>query len=68
MAWGQRHFDLIKVDIDSFDSAILETLLAEHFSAKHLFLEVNPAVPPPYKFATQYHPKLFEVREAMRVE
>lgn len=56
---GQRHFDLIKIDIDSHDAPVLEELLRNHFNAKHVLLEVNPAVPPPYRFATLFHPELF---------
>ena len=58
---GKRHFDLIKIDIDSFDALLLDALLRDGFSAKHIVLEVNPAIPPPYKFATLYHPRLFDV-------
>ncbi|CAD7951717.1 unnamed protein product [Amoebophrya sp. A25] len=57
---GVRHFDLIKIDIDSYDAMVLDTLLRNHFSAKHWILEVNPAIPPPYQFATLYHPKLWQ--------
>eukprot|EP00392_Amoebophrya_sp_AT5.2_P002672 g2677.t1 len=54
-----RHFDLIKIDIDSYDATVLKELLNNHFSAKLIFLEVNPTIPPPYQFATLYHPKLW---------
>jgi len=57
---GQRHYDVIKIDVDSYDAILLKVLLDNHFSAKMFFLEVNPAIPPPYKFATYYHPKLFD--------
>ncbi|CAD7967319.1 unnamed protein product [Amoebophrya sp. A120] len=55
----QRHFDLIKLDIDSYDSTVLTALLENHFTAKFFFLEINPTIPPPYQYATLYHPKLW---------
>ncbi|CAD7962714.1 unnamed protein product [Amoebophrya sp. A25] len=54
-----RHFDLIKIDIDSFDAPVLEEILSAGYSAKHFIIEINPAIPPPFRFATHYHPKLF---------
>ncbi|CAD7944883.1 unnamed protein product [Amoebophrya sp. A120] len=54
------HFDLIKIDIDSYDADLLDALLRHGFSAKHFLLEVNPGIPPPHKFATRFHPKLFD--------
>eukprot|EP00392_Amoebophrya_sp_AT5.2_P006062 g6072.t1 len=55
------HFDLIKIDIDSYDADVLAELLraGDRITAKHFILEINPGIPPPFKFATGYHPKLF---------
>lgn len=52
--------DVIKLDIDSYDAPVLEEILHAGYRPKHFFIEINPAVPPPYKFATQYHKDLVE--------
>jgi len=55
-----HNLDVIKIDIDSFDATLLKALLEEsHFKPIHYIVEVNPAIPPPYKFATMYDPNLF---------
>ncbi len=64
IAQGLRHFDVIKIDIDSFDADILGALLKNFFTAKHFILEVNPGVPPPHRFAARYHPALVPVMGA----
>lgn len=50
--------DVMKVDIDSFDCPVLETLLPE-VRARIVLVEANPSVPPPYQWAMLYHPELW---------
>lgn len=47
--------DVIKVDIDSFDCPVLQSLL-HHVEASIIVMESQPLVPPPIKFARLYHP------------
>ncbi|CAK9100483.1 unnamed protein product [Durusdinium trenchii] len=48
--------DIIKIDIDSYDCALLRALL-EKVRSYVLVLESQPLIPPPYKFARAYNPK-----------
>eukprot|EP00929_Paragymnodinium_shiwhaense_P009817 TRINITY_DN114180_c0_g1_i1.p1 TRINITY_DN114180_c0_g1~~TRINITY_DN114180_c0_g1_i1.p1 ORF type:complete len:353 (-),score=63.13 TRINITY_DN114180_c0_g1_i1:347-1405(-) len=50
--------DILKVDIDSYDCPVLESLL-QVTSAKLVLVEANPSIPPPYKWAMLYHPGLW---------
>jgi len=52
--------DVIKVDLDSFDSDIVEAILQAGFRSLSFIVEINPSFPPPYLFATHYHPRLHE--------
>jgi len=49
--------DVVKVDIDSYDCAILEELLSR-LTTHLLLMEVNPGIPPPFKWAMRYHADL----------
>jgi len=54
-----RHIvDILKVDIDSYDCSVLQELL-EVVDARMVLVEVNPSVPPPYRWAMLYHPELW---------
>lgn len=67
VAKGVRHFDLIKIDLGSYDSLLVRALARHHVTAKHWQLGVNPAIPPPYQLAVYYHPRLDEAsRNASR--
>lgn len=48
--------DVVKVDIDSFDCDVLRALLGG-LEAAVLVLEVQPAAPPPIRFARLFHPE-----------
>eukprot|EP00439_Symbiodinium_sp_Y106_P058947 s1357_g8.t1 len=50
--------DVMKVDIDSFDCPVLETLLPE-VRARIILVEANPSIPPPYQWSMLYHPELW---------
>lgn len=46
-------FDLLKIDIDSFDGILLEAILTRY--RPHLIqMELNPEVPPPIAFSVMY--------------
>eukprot|EP00971_Amphidinium_carterae_P076249 1505950-Amphidinium_carterae.1 len=47
-----------EVDIDSYDCSVLQELL-EVVDARMVLVEVNPSVPPPYRWAMLYHPELW---------
>jgi len=47
--------EVIKIDIDSFDCAIMKVLLRS-VEAAVLVLETQPMIPPPLKFSRHYHP------------
>ncbi len=46
-------FDLLKIDIDSFDGPILEAVLRS-FRPSVIHIEVNPEIPPPIAFSIDY--------------
>eukprot|EP00927_Polykrikos_kofoidii_P074609 TRINITY_DN70626_c0_g1_i1.p1 TRINITY_DN70626_c0_g1~~TRINITY_DN70626_c0_g1_i1.p1 ORF type:complete len:434 (-),score=51.10 TRINITY_DN70626_c0_g1_i1:45-1346(-) len=48
--------DILKIDIDSFDCAIVEPLL-RGLRVRVLVMEINLWFPPPLRFARQYHPQ-----------
>ena len=41
-------FDALKIDIDSIDFSILETILLAGYSPRLVMVEVNPDIPPPF--------------------
>ena len=43
-------FDCLKIDIDSIDLPVLESILQSGYVPKVLMLEVNPDIPPPFQF------------------
>jgi hypothetical protein len=46
-----QHFTLLKVDIDSWDCALIERLHAGGFRPRLIFMEVNICFPPPLRFS-----------------
>lgn len=50
--------DVLKVDIDSYDCPVLEALLPT-VSARFVLMEVNPSIPPPYRWAMLHHRDLW---------
>jgi hypothetical protein len=51
--------DVLKVDIDSYDCPVLESLLSS-VRARIVIAEVNPSIPPPYRWAMLHHPELWQ--------
>jgi hypothetical protein len=45
-----KDFDVLKIDIDSFDYAILKAVLNAQFIPKLIMMEINPDVPPPFQW------------------
>ena len=50
-----RNFDLLNLDIDSYDLEILNKILNENFKPKVISMEINEKVPPPIFFSTKYN-------------
>ncbi len=50
-----RDFDLLSLDIDSYDYFVLDPVL-EHFRPSLVVAEINEKIPPPIKFAVKYDP------------
>ena len=53
------HVDMLKVDIDSFDCAVVEALLGgggRRLRPRLVMLEVNDAIPPPFRYALGFEP------------
>lgn len=48
-----HEFDLLKIDIDSFDGIILRAILGD-YRPHVIHMEVNPEIPPPIAFSIQY--------------
>lgn len=47
--------DILKIDVDSYDCALLQALLARKVKAYVLVMESQPLIPPPFKFARAFH-------------
>ena len=52
-----RDFEALKIDIDSIDLPILQTILRSGYSPKILMIEVNHDIPPPFQFHLEYDPQ-----------
>eukprot|EP00397_Hematodinium_sp_SG-2012_P023697 GEMP01024636.1.p1 GENE.GEMP01024636.1~~GEMP01024636.1.p1 ORF type:complete len:190 (+),score=23.30 GEMP01024636.1:607-1176(+) len=50
--------DIIKIDLDSYDAEIVKAILDSGMRSIGFLVEVNPSIPPPYRFAMGYHPDL----------
>jgi hypothetical protein len=50
-----REFDVLSLDIDSYDYLVLDELLA-HFRPRIVVTEINEKIPPPIKFHVKYDP------------
>ena len=46
--------DIIKMDIDSFDCDIMQSIIGANFHAKFVITEVFDGYPPPYGFSLHY--------------
>lgn len=49
-----KHIDALKIDIDSFDFAILRSVFEAGYSPKIVMMEINLDIPPPYKWYVDY--------------
>lgn len=48
-----EHVDIVKVDVDSFDVSLLDTILSA-LTADVLIVEFNYIIPPPFRYAQHY--------------
>ena len=55
-----KDLDVLKVDIDSFDYELTEKILQLGYKPKVIMVEMNPDVPPPFMFYSQYDKSTFE--------
>ena len=53
-----RQPDLLKVDIDSFDFAVVDAVLQAGYAPALIAVEVNPDFPPPLRFLVEYSDRL----------
>lgn len=49
--------DMLKIDIDGYDGAILRKIIEGGYRPKVITMEVNPEFPPPIAFCVDYDPK-----------
>ncbi|NJL71295.1 MAG: hypothetical protein HC888_06630 [Candidatus Competibacteraceae bacterium] len=49
--------DVVKIDIDSFDGALLERILDAGWRPRLICVEVNADIPPPFGFSMHYSPE-----------
>ena len=49
-----KNFDLLNLDIDSYDLEIMSKILKENFRPKVVSMEINEKIPPPIFFNTKY--------------
>lgn len=50
-----ENIDILKIDIDSYDLDILETILANNYTATIIQMELQFEIPPPLKFNCRYN-------------
>lgn len=48
--------EMLKIDIDGYDGAILRTIIEGGYRPKVITMEVNPEIPPPIAFCVDYDP------------
>lgn len=51
-----KDFDLLNLDIDSYDLHVVESMLAAGFLPKVISMEINEKIPTPIYFTVDYHP------------
>lgn len=51
-----KDFDFLSLDIDGYDHWVLYALMESEFRPSVICLEINPTVPPPFKFSLGYNP------------
>lgn len=49
-------FDVLNLDIDSYDLSVIEQILKSGFRPKIISMEINEKIPPPLFFAVKYDP------------
>lgn len=50
------HFGVLSLDIDGYDYHVLKALIEGGFTPSVICCEINPSVPPPYKFSVSHNP------------
>ena len=50
-------FDCLKIDIDSIDLPILQSILLSGYSPKLIMIEMNPDIPPPFQIYLEFDPQ-----------
>jgi hypothetical protein len=53
----QKDFDALKIDIDSFDLAVLREVFRAGYLPKVIMMELNNDFPPPFQFYEDYDPR-----------
>ena len=43
-----KYFDVLKIDIDAFDFAILKSIFHAEYRPKLVMMEIKPDIPPPF--------------------
>jgi len=59
-------FDFLKIDIDSFDGQLMETILEKDYHPLAICIEINPEFPPPVQFCMQYSPEIQEAGSVVK--
>jgi len=49
-------FDILNVDIDSYDLDVVDSMLAANYKPKIMSMEINEKIPPPIYFSVNYDP------------
>ena len=49
-----KNFDLLNLDIDSYDLEVMKKMLEENFTPKIISMEINEKIPPPIYFSIKF--------------
>ena len=49
-----KNFDLLNLDIDSYDLEVMKKMLEENFTPKVISMEINEKIPPPIYFSIKF--------------
>ena len=60
------NFDFLKIDIDSFDGQLMETILESGYRPSVISIEINPEFPHPVQFCMQYTPEIKEAGSVVK--
>jgi len=62
---ARKDADVLKMDIDSFDAQLMETILGGGYRPKIIMVEFNPDLPPPMAWHQLYSPHPFNFDKVM---